>query len=320
MIVDAQNQFMRSYIVNPSLSPNGDPVGGVNGFMKILNKLCRQIQPDEFVVVWDGAGGSLKRRAINKEYKEGRKSPKLNRFANNLTESQEMENRIWQQARTIEYVNCLPMIQFREDGVEADDVIAFIKHSEHYKDWQKVIVSSDKDFIQLLDDETLLFRPTQDQVLNSSRVLTDTNIHPRNFALARSVDGDKSDNLKGVPGIGMKSIAKSFPFLAEDVDYYISDLENHCHQQCESKLKIYEKVLDNLPLIRQNYKIMQLSSPSISLQMANRITSVLSEWVPEFNKTELRKLMFHDGFGEINLECLYRNFNLMIAESKRSKN
>lgn len=318
MIVDAQNQFMRSYIVNPSMSPNGDPIGGVVGFMKILNKLCRQIQPDEFVIVWDGAGGSQKRKAINKNYKEGRKPPKLNRFANTMSFNETEQNKLWQQARAIEYVNCTPMIQFREDKVEADDIVAFVNQSDHYSDWQKVIVSSDKDFIQLLDEKTILFRPTQDEVLNSARVLDTAEIHPRNFVLARSIDGDKSDNLKGVPGVGMKSIAKSFPFLSEDTDYTLSDIESHCAAQLlETNLKIYQKVLDNMSLIRQNYKIMQLSSPNISIQMANRVRSTLSDWEPEFNKTELRKLMFQDGVGEVNLDCLYHRFNSMITEKKR---
>ena len=65
LIVDAQNQFMRSYIVNPTLSPNGDPLGGVVGFLQTMNKLCRQVRPDAFVVVWDGDGGSSKRRSMS---------------------------------------------------------------------------------------------------------------------------------------------------------------------------------------------------------------------------------------------------------------
>ena len=316
MIVDAQNQFMRSYIVNPSLTPNGDPVGGVTGFMKIMNKLCRQVQPDEFVIVWDGAGGSQKRRAINKNYKEGRKPPKLNRFANNLSFAETEQNKIWRQARTIEYINCTPMIQFREDGVEADDVISFISQSPVYNGWQKVIVSSDKDFIQLLNEETLLFRPVQDEVLNVNRILETTELHPRNFALVRSIVGDKSDNLPGVMGLGLKKVAKAFPFLSEDADYLISDLEEYSQSNLDSKIKTYEKVLDNLDLIRQNYKIMQLSNPNMSVQMTRRITHTLNEWVPEFNKTELRMMMFQDGFGDVNLDCLYRKFNTIILESK----
>ena len=69
MIIDALNQFLRGYIVNPSLSLNGDPIGGMAGFLKILQKLCREIKPDKVVICWDGKDGSRKRKLINKNYK-----------------------------------------------------------------------------------------------------------------------------------------------------------------------------------------------------------------------------------------------------------
>ena len=94
MIIDAHNQFMRSYIVDPSTSANGVPIGGVKGFLKILNKLTRLIKPTEIVIVWDGEGGSQKRRSVNKNYKAGRKPPRLNRVNANLSEDQEKENKI----------------------------------------------------------------------------------------------------------------------------------------------------------------------------------------------------------------------------------
>ena len=53
MLVDAHNQFLRSYIVDPSMSSNGAPIGGTKGFLKILNKLSREIRPDLIFVVWD---------------------------------------------------------------------------------------------------------------------------------------------------------------------------------------------------------------------------------------------------------------------------
>ena len=96
MIVDAQNQFLRSYIVDPSLSSNGQPIGGSKGFLKILNKLTRTIQPDRVIIVWDGEGGSQKRRTINKNYKEGRKPIRLNRGNSFLNEQQQKQNRFWQ--------------------------------------------------------------------------------------------------------------------------------------------------------------------------------------------------------------------------------
>ena len=92
LIVDALNMYFRAYIVDPSLSTNGQPIGGVKGFLKILNKLVRESKPDQIVVCWDGQGGSTRRKIVNKNYKEGRKPIRLNRDIRNLTESEELNN------------------------------------------------------------------------------------------------------------------------------------------------------------------------------------------------------------------------------------
>ena len=90
MVVDMNNQYLRAYIMNPTLSPNGQPIGGVVGTLKILQKLCREINPDQIIVCWDGEGGSSKRKAMNKNYKEGRNPVRLNRDVRNLTENEEL--------------------------------------------------------------------------------------------------------------------------------------------------------------------------------------------------------------------------------------
>ena len=82
------------------------------------------------------------------------------------------------------------------ESIEADDLIAFACQLQDYAGWQKVIVSSDKDFIQVLDKETVLYRPTQEEVLNVNRVVDEYGIHPNNFALARAIAGDKNDEWK----------------------------------------------------------------------------------------------------------------------------
>lgn len=311
MLVDAQNQFMRSYIVNPTMSPNGDPIGGVVGFLQTMNKLCRQIRPDMLVIVWDGDGGSSKRRKQNKNYKVGRKPPKLNRWSQSMNPSEIHTNKIWQQVRCIEYVNQMPIIQFRQPGVEADDVISYVKSLHIFNDWQKVIVSSDKDFIQLLDDKTLLMRPTQEQILNTSRILSEHSIHPRNFALARSMVGDKSDNIDGLQGVGLKTVAKAFPFLAENEDHYLTDLREYS-QTVESKLTIYNKVLEDYKKVCDNYSIMQLSTPLISVQCASFISATFEEYEPLFNKTEVDKMMSVDGITTLSMDCLKTTFNSMV--------
>ena len=304
MIVDAHNQFLRSYIVDPSVSSNGFPIGGVKGFMKILNKLTREIKPDKIVVVWDGEGGSKKRKAKNKNYKAGRTPPRLNRGVNNLTQQEEAENRQWQQLKAFEYLNNTPIVQFREPYVEAD----VAKH-QRYTDWQKVIVSSDKDFIQVLDDKTILYRPTQSQILNTKRVVDEYGIHPANFVLARAMAGDKSDNLDGVSGVGIKTASKRFPFLREENEYYLTDIYSHCEKNVDSRLKVYRNILESKDTVDLNYDIMQLSSPSLSAQTKERVISILDEWQPEFNKTNFRAMLIKDGFGEINLDNLFEVFN-----------
>ncbi len=312
LIVDAQNQFMRSYIVNPTLSPNGDPLGGVVGFIQILNKMCRQVRPDAFVVVWDGDGGSSKRRSKNKNYKVGRKPPKLNRWADNMNPSEIRTNRIWQQVRCIEYINQTPILQFRQPGVEADDVIAYVKSMPVFKEWNKVIVSSDKDFIQLLDNKTILYRPTQDEILNQNKVVENFSIHPRNFAIARSMVGDKSDNIDGISGVGLKTVAKAFPFLAEDKDYYLSDIKESS-ESTDSNLSVYSKVIENYKKVCDNYSIMQLSTPMISIQCAQYINQTFMEYKPLFNKTEINKMLSVDGLLSTNIDCLTTSFNSMIS-------
>jgi len=302
MVVDGNNQYLRAYIINPTLSTNGQPIGGVVGMLKILQKLCKEINPDQIVICWDGEGGSSKRKSMNKNYKEGRNPIRLNRDVRNLTENEELANKIWQQTRLAEYFNQLPIIQFLYPNVEADDVVSYVVNHQHYADWQKVIVSSDKDFIQLIDDKTILFRPIQEEILNVKRVLEEYSIHPSNFALARSISGDTSDNIQGIKGIGLATIAKRFPILAENKNYFISDLTNYAEDKDGS---VYEKVCDSVELIKENYDIMQLSSPQISIQTKTQIDNIIEEFTPEFNQMEFKKMSIQDGFGMVDFSSLF---------------
>jgi DNA polymerase-1 len=313
MIVDAFNQFLRGYIVDPSKNPNGNPIGGMRTFINILNKITRETKPDMIVVVWDGQGGSRKRRSMNKNYKAGRKPLRVNWDSDGMTPQDTDNNKLWQQLRVIEYLNHTPIIQFMEPEVEADDVISYIKSSSTFQEWQKVIVSADKDFIQLLDDRTLLFRPIQKEVLNTNIVIEKYGIHPRNFALARAMAGDPSDNLAGVPRVGLGTVAKRFPFLKEDKDYYISDILDESSDSNNNKLKVYQNVLESEEIIKENYDIMQLSSPQMSIQCKTRIDQTLEEYQPHYNQTEVRKLMLQDGVLTVNMSDLEQKFNDIIT-------
>lgn len=313
LIIDALNHFLRAFIVDPSLSHHGQPIGGIKGSIKILQKLVRMIEPNEIVICWDGPNGSQKRKTMNSSYKAGRKPLRLNRSVHNLTENEELQNKIWQQMRTMDYLNQMPIIQLILERVEADDIISYVCSSHHYAGWQKVIVSNDKDFLQLCDEETVVYRPTTDKIETKKTVLESMGVHPTNMALARAMDGDASDNLPGVNRVGMKTIATKLPFMKEARDITIDELVEYC-ENIDSKLKVYKNIAESKELIQHNYDMMQLYSPLISVQGKQTIDHALDNFECNFNKTELLKLMMKDGFGELNWEELKAFLNKISRE------
>ena len=317
LVIDALNMFLRAFIVDPSLSNHGQPIGGIKGSMKILQKLVRITKPNEIVICWDGPNGSQKRKTLDSNYKEGRKPLRLNRAVHNLTENEELQNKLWQQMRTIEYFNQMPIIQLVLERVEADDIISYVCNSRHYDGWQKVIVSNDKDFLQLCDEETVVYRPTTDKIETKKTVIESMGVHPTNMALARAMDGDASDNLPGVPRVGMKTIATKLPFMGEERTVTIDELVEYC-ENIDSKLKVYKNIQESKSLIEHNYKMMQLYAPLISVQGKQTIDYSLENFECDFNKTELLKLMMEDGFGELNWEELKTFLNKISRECNES--
>jgi len=311
LIIDGTNIFYRAYVVNPSLSNSGLPVGGLVGFLKSLQKLIREMKPTKVFVCWDGAGGSSRRRSVVSSYKEGRKAIRLNRSTGvSLSLEEENQSKIRQILRLFEYLDNLPLIQLIHDGVEADDMISIL--CQELRGEQKIIVSSDKDFYQLLDDETIIYRPVQAVFKNKKDIVDEFQIHPNNFALARAVSGDKSDNLQGVKGAGLKTLAKRFPFLVEEKDYSLTDLVDAC-EETENKLKIHEGIIDNYDKILKNYKIMQLYVPSVSFQVREIVKNSKDNYSRYYNKTEIVKMMFTDGFPQISWTDLFAHSNRIAS-------
>jgi len=311
MIVDMLNMYYRAYIVDPSLSANGQPIGGIKGSLKILQKLCREIKPTQIYICWDGREGSSKRRKINSGYKEGRKPIRLNRDVRHLSEKEEFENKIWQQLRLAEYFNQLPICQINIEFSEADDIIGALV--TRFKSKQKVIISSDKDYFQLLDDTTILYRPTQKQILNKNNIISEYKIHPSNFALARAIVGDKSDNLPGVNGVGLKTVAKKMPFLLEKEDCLLKDV----FESAKVDDPFWNKISNGKDLIEENFKVMNLGTINLSPQNSRVIKEAVENYPTEFYRTDLIKMMIQDGFAELNWDELYSSMNrIRIANAK----
>lgn len=297
IVIDGMNAFYRSYAVNPTMNANGDHIGGYVGFFKTLQKIARYTEPDDIIVAWDGPGGSKKRRSINKNYKEGRKPVKrYNRtYEHTISPKEEEQNKGWQIAQTIELLNTTPVKQLLFNNIEADDLIAYVVKSDVYQEWQKVIVSNDRDFMQLLNEDTVLYRPVTDAVVTRDTVLSEYEIHPENMTIARAIIGDKSDNLEGVSGVGEKTVVKCFPELSGSSKIYLSDIFDKAKNP-PRELKAYSDIYKKRSKIQENYKIMQLYEPSIRFNAAQEIDEILLEDQIYFAKNDWRVKQITDGF------------------------
>ncbi len=315
VVIDALNMFIRNYIVNPMISTNGNPIGGAVGFINSVKKLMRESKPDQVIICWDGAGGSQKRRQTVKEYKKGRKPLRKNYEVEGMSEQSEKENMVWQQRILMEMLNEMPIIQLMLDRVEADDIISMIVSSPKYNGWQKVIVSSDKDFLQLLDDETVLYRPIQKKAWTKNTVIEEYGISPENFVIARAIAGDKSDNLAGIKGAGLPTIAKRLPFLIDNEMHTLSEVYDHC-ANAEGKLKFHERIVEDWDVVETNYKVMNLTPPSISVQGRRKVNYALDNFEFELNATELKRASVEHGFGSYDWSELMAMLRGIVEKNK----
>ena len=307
IIIDALNMFLRSYVISPHLDRKGWPVGGTIGFLKSLQKVARDFDADEVIIAWDGHEGSQRRRSMNSDYKGGRKPVRFNRRMVELPPEKEEANKGYQQVRLMEYLNEMPVIQLVADFTEADDIIALVINHPRYEGWKKTIISSDKDFFQLCRDDVQIYRPIQKKIVTKDSIIEDFKIHPNNFAIARAIEGDKSDNLPGIKGAGLKTIAKRFPYLVREDEYEVADIIRDCAMQSK-KLKIHENIQNNEKLIKDNYAIMQLQYPNIRPMNRELIKKAIVDFEPFFNKIKFTQMLFEDDAASLNFNDLQKIF------------
>ena len=309
LVIDQLNLFLRNYVINPSESQWG-PIGGIKGTLQSLQKLCNEVKPDHIIICWDGAGGSIKRKQMKKDYKAGRAPIRLNRAFNHLDDDETKQNRFFQELRLIEYFNEMPVIQFKFDNVEADDIVAYVCQMPELENCEKVIISNDKDFYQLCSGKTVLMRPIEkNRVYNKRTVLNEFRIHPHNFALAKAMIGDKSDNLPGIAGVGEGRIKKDFPMFNSEEQVTVDELLDYCREnQLISKRKMWKEIVDNERVIRLNYKMMQLYAPYLSVDNKKTIQETIQDPDLTFNKMNVTRMMMRDEFGQVPFSGMFKAF------------
>lgn len=301
LIFDGLNTFVRAYAANPAQNINGEYIGGIVGTTKIISRLCSELYPVAVIMTWEG-GGSARRRGILKEYKENRKPARLNRSYDDIPDSE--QNRTWQLLKTIKLLRSLPIYQVDVTDCEGDDLIAHICKGK-LKDTNKIIVSSDKDMHQLIDDRTIQYSPQRKMYFKPEDVLEQHHVSVTNFPLAKAICGDPGDNIPGVPGIGFKTASKLFPMLRTDERLTIDDIISYCNSHRTPKRSKYNVVLENEDVIRRNYRLVYLDGSMIGSYQAGKIDYSLEGFELNSNKFEFINELAEIQVNDFDVDHLY---------------
>lgn len=151
VLIDGHNAFIRNYVRSPYTDSNGERMGGTTGMVISVRKIIGDLRASNALVVWDGEGGSQKRKSIYSAYKSGRTVRLNEREGEDFGETpeQRMENMRKQRNLSQEYLTILGVPQVRADGVEADDLIAYVAGKMDHPHGC-IIVSTDQDMLQLI--------------------------------------------------------------------------------------------------------------------------------------------------------------------------
>lgn len=222
--------------------------------------MVRMFNPTRVVVVWDGVGGAQNRKNIDEHYKANRVHASVihyDLYENKKAESDSLQD---QADRLLDYLACLPVTYIKIDKLEADDVIAYVSKLYSKASRQVTIVSSDRDFLQLIDSNIQVYSPIRKVLFDHEKATEFLQVLPENYNIVKTILGDGSDGLAGVKGVGIKGLVKEFPELVENPKLTLDEFFNICVERKESSSKaIFTKILAGWHTIEKNYQLMDLS-------------------------------------------------------------
>ena len=298
LLVDGDNLFKIGFHGVRELFVEGNHIGGVFHFLNTLRKQLVDNEYDKVIVFWDGKQNSKIRRELYPNYKLNRK--------NDMTE-EKLESYYTQKDRVKQYLEECFVRQVEVEQNESDDLIAF--YCQIASDEEKVIFSSDKDLLQLIDESTSLYSPLQKYTYkNGDKVkFGDYYIPHQNILTVKILMGDKSDNIQGIERLGEKTFVKIFPEVLE-TSLFVDDILTKTKQLLDEKQKL--NVLKNIVNGQTkdgvfgdeyyviNKKIMDLGSPLITEEGKEVVTLYYSESLdPEGrDRKNIIGMMMEDGF------------------------
>ena len=234
LIIDGNNLVWRCFYVAESVNPGGmDGLLHVHMFLSSLKNYCELYKPKNVICCWDKRLDNAPnfRNSLLPEYKEQRDKDKA--------KDVHCENELIE-----ELISYLGVVNFYPKQLEADDCIAWLCHNLPGK---KVIVSVDKDMLQLVNDDVLYYDPMKKVEINMSNFDTYSKFKYDTFLVEKCFAGDPSDNVKGIYKFGPVKVKK---YLDGDVE-----LNDEQKTQLEFNMKLFKLDLYNtLPCEIEHYK------------------------------------------------------------------
>jgi len=271
LLVDAMNTFLRSFAIINHINPKGNHIGGLTGFLKSVGYAIKHVNPTRVVIVFEGEGSTLNKKNLFPDYKGNRKLKRITNFDGFGSQEEESESIENQLLRLVEYLQCLPVDLAVVDRVEADDTIAHLSN-ELQKTSDVVIMSSDQDFLQLINDKVTVYSPTKKKFYNPAKVKEEYGLPPQNYLQMKILLGDSADNIPGVPKLGPKKLLKNFPELQEEQTIVLKEI---LEKSKTTKGTMYEAVDMFSHQLKINEKLMDLHNPNLSEMMKLEIQNVI---------------------------------------------
>lgn len=317
LLIDGINTFLRSFAAINHINLNGHHVGGLTGFLKSIGSAIKMLNPTRVVIVFDGEAGSMNRKYLYPEYKANRNNQRIVNYKSFSNKDEEDEAKMTEISRLVEYLKLLPVNCICIDKLEADDVIGYLSqkiYTEH-KDAEIYVMSSDNDFLQLVNDRTKVYSPTKKKIYDVQMVSSEFGIHPENFIIYKALVGDTSDNIPGVHGVGEGKVAKLFECLQDPERKHLADIYEICTEP-PKKSVLYQRILNQMNLVEIFYKLVNLKEPNISNVDREMIDRLYGRKVPPLKKYDFIKMYHKDRLGDtipyvdnwINLFAVLNNF------------
>ncbi|WP_415308196.1 DNA polymerase I [Candidatus Pelagibacter sp. Uisw_099_02] len=279
-LIDGSGYIFRAYYALPPLTRKSDglPVGAVSGFCSMLFKLLEDSKsnenlqkPTHFAVIFDAARKTF-RNEIYSDYK-----------ANRSEAPDDLAPQFEYIRKSVVAFN-LPSVDL--PNYEADDLIATYAEQIIAKGAKVTIVSSDKDLMQLYRKDVRIFDPMKNKFITSEDIITKFGVGPEKVIDVQSLAGDSSDNVPGVPGIGVKTAAELI-----------------------NKYGTLEKLLDNAQEIKQNKRRETLIENKDKAIISKKLVTLMKDApverkIEEFNLKEIDKDKLYKFLREMEFNRL----------------